>query len=280
MPNIKINHTGNFLQIDKTFLLDNKLKGIAKVVLSIALCYKSEINVTPAMLRRHMAEGDHAIRSAIHELERLGYLHIQQTRNDGRYGNVMYHYYESPRANPHHHPASDAPAADDPDMDAPYPDHPDTVDRNDNNINRISDIDINNHQNNDINIYLSHNINHSIHHDITGDRINEMERQIKTQIDYDNICMQYPRRFVDDIVQTILSVMVQDSDYIQVNSHTSYPTVYMRQMFGRINPLHVGMIIDNMEQADSEIVSARRYLLTCLINAATNMETSYQYRDY
>ena len=99
------------------------------------------------------------------------------------------------------------------------------------------------------------------------------------QIDYDHICEQCQRRYVDDIVCTMLTVMVQDSDTIAVSRDVSYPTAFVQHMFGKINPLHVTMIIQRMKEQNPNVTNMRSYLLTCLINAVSNMETSYQYGD-
>ena len=115
---------------------------------------------------------------------------------------------------------------------------------------------------------------------MTMDRIDAMEREIRIQIDYDHICEECPRRYVDDIVTTMLSVMVQDSDSICIRKDVSYPTVFVRHMLSKINPLHVTMIINKMKEQNPSVTNMSKYLLSCLINAASNMETTYQYGDF
>ena len=281
--------TGNFLKINKPFVMDPALSETAKIVLEIALCYKPEKNVTPAMLENHMAAGATAIRSAIRALEERGYVHIRQGRFNGKFTTTTYDYYESPDLNPYHQkgpsadPVTTVPANDVPDpvssyVDNPHTDYPHAVNQYVNNTDINYDIDINNTQNNNTSI-SNNKINQSIFPNISRNRIDEIERMIRMQIDYDHICEQCPRRYVDDIVCTMLTVMVQDSDTIAVSRDVSYPTAFVQHMFGKINPLHVTMIIQRMKEQNPNVTNMRSYLLTCLINAVSNMETSYQYGD-
>ena len=282
----KLDHLqiGNFLQTHKPVVLDETLSNTAKIVLQIALCYKSDKNVTPDMLAKHMASGETAIRSAIRVLKARGYVHIHQGRFNGQFTNTTYDYYESPALNPHfasvmsNQPVTPPPYMADPDLDLPHVDYPHAVNRHDNKIKTNNDIDSNHTRNN--NNSLSNHINQSINHHITSGEIEEMERAIKQQIDYDVLRTYLPYRYVDDIVQTMLSVMVQGSEYISVSKDVSYPTAYIRYMLSKINPQHIEMIIGRLEQDQPIVKNMRGYLLTCLINAVTNLESSYQYGDY
>ena len=98
--------TGNFLQTHKPIVLDDTLPGVPKTILQIALCHKPNVNVTPAMIKEHMAEGMYAIRSGLRILQDRGYLHIEQSHYNGRFTTATYDYYESPSLNPHYNPAA------------------------------------------------------------------------------------------------------------------------------------------------------------------------------
>ena len=281
-----LNHkkVGNFVKIHKPFLLDPTLSETAKTVLSIALCYKSNKNVNPHMLNDHMAAGPTAIYSAIRLLEERGYVHVHQGRFNGKFTTTTYDYYESPALNPYYQkgfcgePVTTVPANDDPDPVLPHTDYPHAVNRHGNNTYRDNKKKNNNRKDN--NIDISNNINQSNHPNINTGEIDAMEQAIKKQIDYDNLQDKWPYCYLDDITQTMLSVMVQDSDYIPVSKDVTYPSAYVRYVLSKINPLHVDMILTRLKEDNPTIKNMRGYLLTCLINAATNMETSYQYGDY
>lgn len=266
--------TGNFVQTNKPLVLDDTLPSVPKTIMQIALCHKHGINVTPAMLKKHMPEGMHAIRSGLR-----GYLHIWQGHYNGRYTAATYDFYESPSLNPHYNPAAldqCTAEADAPDTDDPYAVSAHAVNQHDNNIDMTNNISVDNINN----TYLSaNNINQSIYPHIIDTNIDGVVRAIRKQIDYDILCTTCPRRLLDDLVATMADVMVQRSSTIHVTRDKSYPTAYVQRLFAKLNALHIEMVCHNIESHACHVTNTTSYLISCLVNAAANMDTSYDYSD-
>jgi hypothetical protein len=96
---------GQFTQISNAWLRDSRLSFKARGLLAYIESHTPEWDISVAWLAGNNPEGREAIRSAIAELELLGYLKREQENTGGRFGEITYITQE---------PMSDLPLAENP----------------------------------------------------------------------------------------------------------------------------------------------------------------------
>ena len=82
--------------------------------------HRDGYGVTPELIAEHMADGPTAVKTALQELERRGYLRRERERHeDGRLGASTYYITDAPEQNPRSEPKCDFPPVDEPPVDEP-----------------------------------------------------------------------------------------------------------------------------------------------------------------
>jgi hypothetical protein len=89
-----------FTQISNSWLRDSRLSFKARGLLAYIESHTTEWEISVHWLAANNPEGKEAIRSAIVELENLGYLHREQENIGGRFGEVTYITQEPLAENP------------------------------------------------------------------------------------------------------------------------------------------------------------------------------------
>src|SRR3990170_3679042 len=81
--------------INTTIIFDNRLSGLAKSLWLYAFSRPSDWEFYTIEMAKHMREGRDAIRRALKELEKFGYLQREQTRlSDGKRGPLVWVWNE------------------------------------------------------------------------------------------------------------------------------------------------------------------------------------------
>lgn len=103
----------HFTQISNSLFRDPRISGLAKATFGLISTHRDGYGISVEAIARHMKEGRDAIRKALRELERCGYLVRVQTRDPetGRLGAAVYRI-------------TDMPTGLDISEPAPYPDAP------------------------------------------------------------------------------------------------------------------------------------------------------------
>lgn len=248
----RIRKERDYLIIDNAILRDPKLSLKAKGLLAFMLSRPDDWSFSIKGLSKFCRDGPDAVRSAVAELEKRGYLVRTRTRSHGRYQDVVYDIYERPI------PVLENPAQEKtekiypnvetetiPSIDLPKMDKPITE-----------------------SIY-----NPSINPDGT------MENRIKEQIEYNFLCQEFDCRLLDNLVAVMIEVMMLDRDTIYIGKEREYPTAYVRACMKKIGSLHIQQIMGSLIENQPVIRNVRGYLLTMLINAANTMDMGYEYGE-
>lgn len=92
MPLIRGHHAfdDHFTQIPNAWLRDTRLSLKARGLLSMIMSHRQGWSLSIASIARDSQEGKDAIRSAIAELEKFGYLERSQVNESGRYGEAIW----------------------------------------------------------------------------------------------------------------------------------------------------------------------------------------------
>lgn len=87
----------HFTQISNDFFRDPRLSAAAKGVFGFISTHRHGYGITPELIAKHMRSGVTAIKAALRELEKCGYLTREQTRNpDGTMGRSVYKITDMP----------------------------------------------------------------------------------------------------------------------------------------------------------------------------------------
>jgi hypothetical protein len=89
------------VNVDKTWVEDKRLSGLAKYIMLYALSKPNNWNLYIGDIVNSCTNGEYAIGQALKELEKLGYLYRRRNRGEkGTYTNFETFIYESPKLNP------------------------------------------------------------------------------------------------------------------------------------------------------------------------------------
>ncbi len=102
----------------------------------------------------------------------------------------------------------------------------------------------------------------------------EMERQIKEQINYKQLCKDNDSVRVDEILKIIIEILSVQSPVIRIGG-TDYPTRLVHRWFYQIDSDHVNFVIDNMNEKRIKVHNMKSYLITALFNAVSTINHVY-----
>lgn len=235
----------NYTIIDNRIIRSKTLSLSARAVLAVLLSLWDDYNFSIERLATLCNVGQDALRSALRELEKAGYLTRKRIRINGQYRGATYEIYEDPSLNP----AYAAPALEKPVQEKPQN-------------------DIYNKYN-----YCISNQYHSVNQD------RPTEDQIKAQIAFDVLCKSYDRRLLEDIVGIMADTMAMQTETIEVRKGTAYPADYVRGCLAKITAHHIEQIMNTLERVNPTVQNMRGYLLSTLLNSTNTMSMSWQYGD-
>ena len=125
MAVFRVERTSDYTVMSNYHLRDKRLSLKAKGLLSQMLSLPEDWDYTLAGLCYINRESKDAIRTAIHELERAGYIHRRQTTDSGgKFAGNVYTIYERPQGPPPGEPSSEKPSSGNPTTGKPMPEKP------------------------------------------------------------------------------------------------------------------------------------------------------------
>lgn len=239
----------DFFVLDNAVLRDPNLSLKAKGLLAFCLSRPNDWCFSVKGLSRFSADGPDAVRSAVQELEKTGYIVRRRKREKGKYREMEYDIFEKPVL---FLPIQEEPKKDNP----PQKNGP------------LPNIEIPNTE-----LLNTAYINNP------STNLKEIEQSIRNQIEYGIMCQRYDQRQLDDLVSVMTEVMLYTGDTITISRDKAYPTRYMQETLHRIGPLHIEQIMEYLIANRPEIRNIRGYLLTALINAANTLDMGCEYGE-
>lgn len=113
------------------------------------------------------------------------------------------------------------------------------------------------------------NTNLSIHYD-------EMEDEIKYQIEYDVLSERSYGGILDEIVSLITDTYCSSDDYVWI-AKRKIPIQTVRKRLSKLTAEHIEYVIGSLEKNTTEIKNMRAYLLTALYNSIDTLEADGLY---
>ena len=252
----------------------------AKGLLSQMLSLPEDWDYTLQGLAQINKESIDAIREAVRELERAGYIKRSRERDErGCLRGTVYTIYEQPHAEPTpEEPTQEKPALDNPTLEKPMLDKP-TLE---NPMQLITKGRNKEKQNTDQSITDSIPFPSGFPETPVQKRTEAKEsferyrNLILENIDYDVLASDphVDREQLDEIVDLVQETVCSTRSRIRVAGN-DYPAEVVRSKLLKLNSEHIRFVTDCLKQNTTRIRNIRQYLLTALFNAPSTMSSYY-----
>ena len=247
----------------------------AKGLLSQMLSLPEDWDYTLQGLAQINKESIDAIREAVRELERAGYIKRSRERDErGCLRGTVYTIYEQPHAEPTpEEPTQEKPTLEKPMLDLPTLENPMQLNTKGKNKEK---------QNTDQSITDSIPFPSGFPESPAQKRTEaaetfESQRElILENIDYDVLASDphVDQEQLDEIVDLVQETVCSTRSRIRVAGN-DYPTEVVRSKLLKLNSEHIRFVMDCLKQNTTRIRNIRQYLLTVLFNAPSTMNSYY-----
>ena len=280
MSTFRVNKNVNYTVMSNHHLQDKRLSLKAKGLLSYMLSLPDDWDYTLQGLAQINKESIDAIREAVRELERAGYIKRSRERDErGCLRGTVYTIYEQPHTEPTpEEPAQALPASENPTLEKPMLDKPtlenpmqlNTKGRNKEKRNTDQSIT-------DSIPFPSGFPETPVQKRTEAKESFERYRDlILENIDY-NVLASDPhvdREQLDEIAQLVQETVCSTRSRIRVAGN-DYPAEVVRSKLLKLNSEHIRFVMDCLKQNTTRIRNIRQYLLTVLFNAPSTMNSYY-----
>ena len=296
MATFRVEKTNDFTIMSNHHLRNKTLSLKAKGLLSQMLSLPDDWDYTLKGLSLINRESIDAIRTAIWELEKAGYITRRQGRDEkGKMTAIEYTIYETPQPvleNPTSvEPASENPVLENPTSDNPTSGNPTSGNPTQSNTNILNTkkSSTNEPSTNGSNTF-SYTKKDNKDRDIpfrrfptTGkgteanppveqDSVTVAAEQVKSGIDYDQLVAERSddRERLDEIVEIIAETVSTSRKTVRIASD-DYPAELVKKKFRRLDRKHISFVLDNLRRNTTDIRDVRQYIKAALFNAPSTI---------
>lgn len=263
MAKFRIEKNKDFTVMSNHHLRNKDLTLKAKGLLSQMLSLPENWDYSLEGLSHINRESLHAIRTAVWELEKAGYVIRGQGRDAaGHMLPIEYIIYEQP-----HEPVCDFPTAGNPMAGFPIAGFPPSE-----NPMQLNTKGLNTNQS-----ITNQSIIHSKKEGSNeGDHpLNWYREEFRRKIEYDILCEDVGRDRLDEIIETMLEPFSIRQDVMSIGKEI-YSTAAVRDRMMQLRSSHIQQVIAAYDENAGNIESPRKYLLALLYNAPRQMIHQYQ----
>ena len=281
MSVFRVEKTKGYTVMSNHHLRNHTLSLKAKGLLSQMLSLPDDWDYTLQGLAQINKESIDAIREAVRELERAGYIKRSRERDErGCLRGTVYTIYEQPQAEPppeeqtHEKPELDNPTLEKPMLDKPTLENPTQLNTESTKKRK--------RQSKDLSITDSIPFPSGFP-DVTAQKRTEAKESferyrdlILENIDYDVLASDphVDREQLDEIVDLLQETVCSTRSRIRVAGN-DYPAEVVRSKLLKLNSEHIRFVMDCLKQNTTRIRNIRQYLLTALFNAPSTMSSYY-----
>ena len=297
MAVFRVERNKGYTVMSNHHLRNKELTLKAKGLLSQMLSLPEDWDYTLAGLSLINRESIDAIRTAVWELEKAGYITRRQGRDDkGKMTAIEYTIYEQPQppaaASPEpKNPTLENPTTDKSILENPTPDKPTT--ENPTQLNKdIQKTNLPKKEKSNIDLSSTDSIPiHSLNPlPYDGEAAEPPERKrkeatdaysvyeeiIKDNIEYDHFVRygQVDKDRLDEIVSIILETVCSKRKTIRI-AGDDYPAELVKAKFMKLNSSHIEFVFDCMKENTTKIRNIKQYLKAVLFNAPNTIDSYY-----
>lgn len=110
--------------------------------------------------------------------------------------------------------------------------------------------------------------------EMTEEDVEELQADVRSQIEYTVICENYDEDLADEIVEIITETLCRDGPEMKIGG-TLFPTALVRKRMRSLTYEHVSYVLDNLGKA-GPVHNPHRYLLAVLFHAPDSCSTATQ----
>ena len=291
MAVFRVERNTGYTVMSNHHLRNKELTLKAKGLLSQMLSLPENWDYTLAGLSYINRESIDAIRTAVWELEKAGYITRRQGRDEkGKMTAIEYTIYEQPQSPASHSPELENPTPGKPILENPTPGNP--TSENPTQLNKdISKTNLPNKEKSNTDLSSTHSIPiHSLNPLPYGkgaaeppgkkrternDAYRVYEEIIKDNIDYDILIQDMADRDrLDEIVDLILETVCTRRKTIRI-AGDDYPAELVKSKFLKLNSSHIEFVLDCMRENTTKVRNIKQYLKAVLFNAPSTIDSYY-----
>ena len=282
MAVFRIEKTRDYTVMSNHHLKNKNLTLKAKGLLSVMLSLPETWDYTLKGLSIINREGVDAIREAVRELEKAGYIVRTRVRNvRGQLTGTEYVIYEQPQIDEPEQPTSDQPASEKPVLENPMLENP--VLEIPAQVNPVlgnpaleNPTQLNTHRENThpekTYPFIPNGGNPYLSNPYPSMRM--LREAVKAKIGYDEMSEEYGKDRLDEIVSLIVEVLCTTSPTLLIAGE-EYPIELVHERFRQINSLHIQYVFECLRHNASAIRNIKAYMLAVLFNAPSTLSTYY-----
>ena len=291
MATFRVEKTNDFTIMSNHHLRNKTLSLKAKGLLSQMLSLPDDWDYTLKGLSLINRESIDAIRTAIWELEKAGYITRRQGRDEkGKMTAIEYTIYETPQPvleNPTPvEPASENPVLENPTSGNPTSGNPTSENPTQSNTNILNTKESSTNESNTFSYSKKDKKDGDIpfrRFPTTGkgteanppkepDGVTMLVEQVKTDIDYDRLVAERSddRERLDEIVEIIAETISTARKTVRIASD-DYPAELVKKKFHRLDHNHISFVLDNLRRNTTDIRDVRQYIKAALFNAPSTI---------
>ena len=291
MAVFRVERNTGYTVMSNHHLRNKELSLKAKGLLSQMLSLPEDWDYTLAGLSYINRESIDAIRTAVWELEKPGYITRRQGRDEkGKMTAIEYTIYEQPQPPALDCPVLENPTADNPILENPTPDNP--TSENPMQLNKdIQKTNLSKKEKSNTDLSNNHSIpilspNPSPLREETAeperkgkeaaDAYSVYEEIIKDNIEYEHFIKHtdIDSERLDEIVSLILETVCTKRKTIRI-AGDDYPAELVKAKFMKLNSSHIEFVFDCMKENTTKIRNIKQYLKAVLFNVPNTIDSYY-----
>lgn len=279
----RINKTQDYVVMSNHHLRNKNLTLKAKGLLSQMLSLPDDWDYTLAGLAHINKESIDAIRTAVWELEKEGYIEKTRERDSkGKLGGTIYNIYELPQKN-----TLDPKPQTKKDTNNKIKETEQTQTTIRTEIEETAE-KLQNSTTPPLNSVIQGNVDQQKKEKENKELTKEVEKKetkdiyklkefIKTNLKYDYLINTYKteKKEIDDIMNIILEILNSQRETIHVAGE-EYPAEFVKDRFRQLETDHIEHVLECMEENTTKIKNIKSYLKTVLFNAPTTIHSYYK----
>ena len=283
MAVFRVEKNQNYTVMSNHHLRNADLSLKSKGLLSQMLSLPEEWDYTLKGLSQINREGIDAIREAVRELERAGYVTRTRVRNEkGQLGAADYviHEFPVPPKPILENPTLDKPVSENPTLENPMQENPTQLNK-ELSSKELSNTDLlNNHSIPILSTLSKGEAAQPQERKGNGhtnmDAVRAYEEVIKDNIEYAYLVQDnnIDRGMLDEIVSLMLETVCTRRKVVRI-AGDDYPAELVKSKFMKLNSSHIQFVIDCMHQNTTKIRNIKKYLLAVLFNAPNTIDSYY-----
>ena len=296
MAVFRVERTHNYTVMSNYHLRDKSLSLKAKGLLSQMLSLPEDWDYTLAGLARINAEGKDAIRAAVVELEKAGYVQRRQTTDKaGKFGANEYIIREYPVS---HEPPPEGPSSASPLSGNPMTEEPSTVSTQTEKTTQLNK-DSRKKENKILTSQSTESFpfpssppaatapavaqqpesrgrNRSRRGSMSKGEMDAYREMIRENICYDDFVRERPYDIgqLDEMVELMVEAVCSKKETIRVAGN-DFPQAVVKSRLLKLDGEHIRFVFDCLKENTTQVRNMKQYLLTVLYNAPATIENHY-----